>query len=383
MSDGPKNASMALFQELKIDDTMTLKNRMVLAPLTRGRAVEKRTANDLMAEYYKQRSGAGLLITEATGVSDDGHGWFNAPACYTKAHAEGWKKTTKAVHDAGSYIFLQQWHMGRAAHSSFHESKRTVAPSAIKISGDKTTSTVDGSQSPYEMPEAMTTEEVKATVEDYRKCAVLAKEAGFDGIEIHCANGYLLDEFLQSRTNERTDCYGGSVANRCRAPLEVLEAVKTVFPSNRIGIRISPNGNFNDMGSADNHETFLHFAAELENHGLAYLHIMDGLGFGCNPRASPMNLAMFRKVYSGNIIGNVGLTRDIAEGMLRSGAMDLACFGRLYISNPDLDARFLNDWPLNADSTYADWWTKSGADGYTSFPAYNEKKDAAEAKEAK
>lgn len=344
---------------------LPLRNRVVMAPLTRGRAGSERIPNDLMREYYMQRASAGLIIAEATTISEQGIGWVDSPGIYNDAQVAGWKKITDALHAKGSSIFLQFWHCGRASHSSFHGGQPAVSASAIKINGDYI-HTPAGKQ-PYETPRALETNEVAALVEDYRRAAERAKAAGFDGIEIHSANGYLLDQFLQSKTNQRTDCYGGSLENRFRLLKEVLEAVCTVWPSNRVGVRLSPNGVFNDMGSPDFRETFLYAASQLNTFGLAYLHVMDGLEFGFHQLGEPMTLADFRTAFHGPIMGNCGYTAESAEAAIANGAADLIAFGRPFLSNPDLVERFANSWELNPPAEMSAWSAPT-AEGYTDFP---------------
>jgi N-ethylmaleimide reductase len=321
-----------------------------------------------MAEYYVQRRSAGLLITEATTISEEANGWNESPGIYSDAMTEGWKYTTHAVHEKGGVIFLQLWNCGRASHSSFHGGKPSVAPSAIKIN-EEYIHTPIGKQ-PHEVPRALDTAEVPGIVEDYRKAAQRAKEAGFDGIEVHGANGYLIDTFLQSKTNHRTDVYGGSIENRYRFLKEVVEAVTSVWPARRVGVRLSPNGVFNDMGSIDYREQFTFVASQLDAFGLAYLHVMDGLAFGFHNLGEPMTLAEFRKVFRGALMGNCGYTQVAAEKAIADGHADLIAFGRPFISNPDLVERFQNGWPLAVDAPMSDWYLPTGAQGYTSFPAY-------------
>jgi N-ethylmaleimide reductase len=360
--------SSVLFQPFRLHD-LTLKNRIVLAPLTRGRAGAARLPNRRMAEYYAQRSSAGMLITEATTISEEANGWLESPGIYTDEMADGWKQTTDAVHDGGGVIFLQLWHTGRASPSSFHGGKRAVAPSAIKISeGDIHTPT---GKHPYEVPRALETSEIPRLVADYRRAAERARDAGFDGVEVHAANGYLIDEFLQSKTNHRTDEYGGSVENRYRFLKEVVEAVTSAWPAHRVGVHLSPNGSFNDMGSPDYREQFTHVAGELDRLGLAYLHVVDGLAFGFHRLGEPMMLAEFRKVFHGPLIGNCGYSKETAEEVIAEGYADLISFGRPFISNPDLVERFRNDWPLAEPAPMSDWYSPTGAKGYTDFPAYS------------
>ncbi len=357
---------MKLFETLKLGDYL-LANRIVLAPLTRGRAGESRLPNALMAEYYAQRADAGLLISEASSISEQGLGWLNSPGIYTDEQAEAWQQITQAVHDKGGRIFLQLWHCGRSSHSSFHPAAGLpVAPSAIKLNGDYI-HTPTGKQD-YETPRALETAEVKQVVLDYQKAAERAKAAGFDGVEIHAANGYLIDEFLQSKTNQREDEYGGSKENRTRFLVEIVDAIKQVWDAGKIGVRLSPNGVFNDMGSADYREQFLYTAQELAKHDLAYLHVMDGLAFGFHGLGEPVTLAEIKAVYPGNIIGNCGYTKELAEQRLQDGDADLVAFGRLFISNPDLVVRFQHNLELNPDAKMADWYGDLGAKGYTDFP---------------
>lgn len=357
-------SNSVLFQPFTLHD-LTLANRIVLAPMTRSRAGTARLPNQLMAEYYAQRSMAGLLITEATTISEEANGWNESPGIYTDEMTEGWKHTTNAVHEKGGVIFLQLWHMGRASHSSFHNGKPAVAPSAIKIN-EEYIHTPTGKQ-PHEVPRALETSEIPRVVGDYRRAAEQAMLAGFDGVEIHGANGYLIDAFLQSKTNHRTDQYGGSVENRSRFLKEVVKAVTSVVPANRVGVRLSPNGVFNDMGSPDYREQFTFVASELNRFGLAYLHVMDGLGFGFHNLGEPMTLAEFRKVFHGPLIGNCGYTQEIAEKAIANGHADLIAFGRPFISNPDLVERFRNGWPLAAEAPMSDWYSPTGEKGYTDY----------------
>lgn len=344
---------------------LPLRNRVVMAPLTRGRAGRERVPNDLMAEYYTQRASAGLIIAEATTISEQGFGWVDSPGIYNDAQVAGWKKITSALHARGTPFFLQLWHCGRASHSSFHGGKPAVSASAIKINGD-TIHTPVGKQ-PYEVPRALETAEVWLVVEDYRRAAERAKAAGFDGVEIHAANGYLINQFLDSKTNHRTDQYGGSVENRYRFLKEIVEAILTVWPANRVAVRLSPNGNFNDMGSPDFRETFTHVATQLNAYGLAYLHVVDGLAFGFHEQGKPVTLPEFRAVFSGPLMGNCGYTQETAEAAIASGQADLIAFGRPYLSNPDLVERFTHGWALNPPADLKAWSAPT-AEGYTDFP---------------
>lgn len=359
--------NQALFQPFSRGD-LTLSNRIVLAPMTRARAGAGRIPNALMAEYYEQRGSAGLIITEATTISEEANGWIESPGIYTDEMTEGWKPIVKKVHAKGSAIFLQLWHMGRSSHSSFHNGQPAVAASAIQIH-EPYIHTPTGKQ-PHEVPRALETAEIPRVVADYARAAQRAKDAGFDGVEIHGANGYLIDNFLQSRTNQRTDQYGGSVENRCRFLKEIVEAIVAIWPANRVGVRLSPNGVFNDMGSPDFREQFTSAATQLDACGLAYLHIMDGLAFGFHNLGDPMTLADFRKVFHGPLIGNCGYTQKMAEQAIADGHADLIAFGRPFISNPDLVERFRNNWPLTDLAPMSDWYSPIGEKGYTDFPAY-------------
>lgn len=355
-----------LLERFQLGDLL-LNNRIVIAPMTRARADDNRLVTPVIAEYYAQRASAGLIITEATVVSEQGIGWGNTPGIYNEAQQESWRLVTDALHDKGTPVFLQLWHCGRASHNSFHSGELPVAPSAIKIEDDHI-HTPTGKQE-YEVPRALETSEVKAIVQDYKRAAQRAKAAGFDGIEIHGANGYLIDEFIQSKTNHRTDEYGGSLENRFRFLKEIVEAVLEVYPANRVGVRFSPNGVFNGMGSADYRETFLHGAGLLKPYNLGYLHIMDGLAFGFHGLGEPMTLAEFRAIYPGTIMGNCGYTQESAEAMLQTGNADLIAFGRPFISNPDLVERFANGWPLSPEADMSLWYTPNPK-GLVDFPAY-------------
>lgn len=355
-----------LFEQVNIGD-LKLKNRIAMAPMTRGRAGKTRVANELMAEYYLQRSSAGLLISEATVVSAQGNGWIGSPGIYTDEMTESWRKVTEPVRQAGSQIFLQMWHCGRASHSDFHNGELPVSASAVKLNGDQI-HTPFGKKD-YEVPRSMTVDEIAATVQDYRAAALNAKKAGFSGVEIHSANGYLLNQFLDSKTNHRNDQYGGSPENKYRFLHEVLVAVMEVWPSGRVGVRLSPNGIFNDMGSEDFRETYLYTIKELNKLKLGYVHIMDGLAFGFHEKGEPMTLAEFREQYEGVIIGNCGYSREDAGHRIENGVADIAAIGRPFISNPDLVERWQNDWELEPCEDMSLWYT-GGAEGYTNYNKY-------------
>jgi len=355
-----------LFEPISIGN-LHFKNRIAMAPMTRSRAGSERIANDLMAEYYYQRSSAGLLIAEATVVSKQGIGWHDTPGIHTEEMVVGWRKVTDKIKPTGAHMFLQLWHCGRASHSDYHDGKLPVSASAVQLNGEDIHTPLG--KKPYEIPRALTVEEIKATVADYRQAAINAKDAGFSGVEVHGANGYLINQFLDSKTNLRADQYGGSLENRFRFFKEVLEAVLEVWPAEQVGARISPNGVFNDMGSEDFRETYLYVAKELNKFKLGYLHIMDGLAFGFHGKGEPMTLAEFRPIVQAKIIGNCGYTQELAEQRLIEGTTDMIAFGRPFITNPDLPDRFKNNWPLNPAEDMTLWYTP-GAKGYTDYAPY-------------
>ncbi|TMW68986.1 hypothetical protein Poli38472_001142 [Pythium oligandrum] len=364
-------AGYKLFTPLTIGKDLVLKNRVVMAPLTRARAdAATNTPNALLQLHYEQRAGAGLIISEGCGVSQQGLGWYAAPGLWNDVQLDGWKKVTDAVHAKNGKIFLQLWHMGRQSHSSFNPANEVVAPSAIVVAEGRIRNN-KGEHVPYEMPRALETDEIPGIIEDYVKSAALAKKAGFDGVEVHGANGYLVDTFLQSSSNVRTDKYGGSIENRARFLLELVEGLKTVWPSDRVAVRLSPNGGFGGMGCEDNFEVFSYAIEQLSKHNLAYLAILDGFGFGYHDKGRLMTAFDAKKLFKGTVIAHNSYTRDIAEGAIRSGAADAVGFGRAFISTPDLAERFQNDWPLNSDVSFQAYWDSSmGAEGYTTPPAY-------------
>jgi len=359
--------SSRLLEPVRLGD-LALANRVVMAPLTRGRSGPHRIPNAIMAEYYAQRAAAGLIISEATTISEQANGWQESPGIYTDAMEAGWREITSAVHAAGGRIFLQLWHTGRASHSDFHDGSLPVSASAVRIDGDGI-QTPSGKK-PYETPRPLEPWEIPGLVNDYRRAAVRARAAGFDGVEIHAANGYLLDQFLQSKTNHRTDDYGGSIEKRARLLREVVEAVTEDWPAGRVGVRISPNGVFNDMGSPNFREQFLHVAAMLDRQPLAYLHVVDGLQFGFHKLGEPMTLGEFRGVFHGPLMGNCGYTFESAEQAVAEAVADLIAFGRPFISNPDLVDRLRHGWPLAAPADMATWYAPTGARGYTDFPVH-------------
>ena len=349
---------------------LPLPNRVVMAPMTRSRAGEAALPNDLMARYYAQRAGAGLIVSEGTHISEQAIGWWQAPGIYTDEQEADWRLVTEAVHGRGGRIYLQLWHTGRASHSLLRaDHSLGVSSSAVKIGGDEQIHTPQGKRD-HEVPRALETSELPAVVASYQRAAERAKGAGFDGVEIHSANGYLLDQFLQSKVNQRTDAYGGSVENRARLLLEVAEAVIGVWGAARVGVRLSPNGVFNDVGSPDFREQFLYAATELGRRGLGYLHVMDGLGFGFHQHGEPMTLREFRTVFPGALIGNVGYTKDQAEERIAAGDADLIAFGRPFITNPDLVERFERNLPLAPSDDQSHWYS-FGPEGYADYPDHD------------
>ncbi|MCX7084325.1 MAG: alkene reductase [Methylococcales bacterium] len=340
-----------------------LSNRIVMAPLTRMRAPEN-IPTDMMVTYYEQRAGAGLIITEASPISSQGVGYPAIPYIYNDAHVEGWKKITQAVHAKNGHIFLQLWHVGRISHPDYHNGQLPVAPSAIKPKGKGVTAT--GMQD-FVTPRALETAEIVGIIEDYRNAAKQALAAGFDGVEIHGANGYLLDQFLRDGTNQRTDNYGGSIENRARFLLEVTQAVIEVWGADKVGIRLSPSGTFNDMTDSAPETIFVYVLEQLGKQGLAYLHVVDALEGDIRHGANVIKLDVLRKAYQGTLIVCGGYDKAKADQAIEQGLADAVAFGQLYIANPDLVERFKADAPLNKP----DMATFYGGNekGYIDYPA--------------
>jgi len=336
-----------------------------MAPLTRCRAEGANVPTDLMAEYYGQRASAGLIISEATTVSPRGHGYPNTPGIYTAEHVVGWKKVTAAVHAQGGRIFLQLWHVGRVSHPAFQlNGELPIAPSAIQPKGQVWTGK---EMADYVTPRALALAEIPGIVAEYVKGARLAKEAGFDGVEIHNANGYLLDQFLRSGTNTRTDGYGGSVAARARLTLEVASACISIWGSDRVGIRLSPGGVFNDMSDANPTETFGYLLRELSKLEIAYAHVTrvtaQDIAHGAVSGVGPKEL---RKDFKGVLITAGGFDRAQGEQAIAEGWADAIAYGVPFLSNPDLPRRLQENLALNTpdESTFY----ASGAKGYTDYP---------------
>jgi len=327
---------MDLFSSLSIGST-PLKNRIVMAPLTRCRSVEEHRANAMMAAYYAQRASAGLIISEATMVSPMGMGYPATPGIYTPEQVESWKQVTRAVHEKGGKIFLQLWHVGRISHPSFLGGELPVSASAVKPAGQ--TYTFEGMQD-FVTPRALEAAEIPGIVAQYVAGAENAVEAGFDGVEIHAANGYLIDQFLRDGTNKRDDAYGGSFENRSRFLLEIVEGVSAAVGAERTGVRLSPSGTFNDMSDSDPEGLFSYVLDRLGDYGLAYVHIVDALEGDIAHGAKAVGLPKLRGAYKGTLITCGGYDKE-------KGLADAVAFGLLFIANPDLPERFESDAPLN------------------------------------
>lgn len=346
-----------LFDPIRVGD-LELPNRVIMAPLTRSRAIGGgRVPNALMAQYYVQRASAGLILSEATAVSAQGVGYADTPGIWSDEQVAGWKMVTDAVHAAGGRIFLQLWHVGRISDPIFLDGELPVAPSAIAAAGH--VSLVRPKRA-YVTPRALETDEIPGIVAAYRKGAENAKLAGFDGVEIHGANGYLLDQFLQDKTNKRTDAYGGSVENRARLLLEVTDACIEVWGASRVGMHLAPRGDAHDMGDSHPAETFGYVATELGKRGIAFICAREALGPN---RLGPQ----LKKAFGGVYIANEKMTRDSAEQVIASGEADAVAFGQLFIANPDLPERLKTNAPLNQPQP--ETFYHPGAEGYTDYPA--------------
>lgn len=351
--------------------SLELKNRMVMAPLTRSRADQGNVPSSMAATYYSQRAGAGLIITEATQAGAGGQGYIATPGIYGEAQVEGWKMVTEAVHRKGGLIFMQLWHVGRISHPDFRGGELPVAPSAIAPRGVQTYTAQGLKDIPT--PRALETDEIPAIIEEFRQAAKNAETAGFDGIEVHGANGYLLDQFLEDGTNQRTDPYGGSVENRARLLFEVISAVADVWGSEQVGVRLSPGGTFNDMCDCHPQETFGHVVRGLAKLDLAYLHLIEPSQQQGEHPMPDLSARFFRPFYPGTLIVAGGYTQDRANAVLQAGQADLVAFGQLFLANPDLVERFHRRAPLNTPNP--ETFYGGGAQGYIDYPTL----DAAQA----
>ncbi len=346
----------SLFDPLEVG-ALTLPNRIVMAPLTRSRATSSRIPNPLMAEYYRQRAGAGLILSEATVVTPMGIGYAETPGIWSKQQAEGWKLVTRAVHEAGGRIFLQLWHVGRVSDPTFLDGELPVAPSAIAPAGHVS---LLRPEKAFVTPRALATDEIPGVVAAYRQGAQLAQDAGFDGVELHGANGYLLDQFLQDSANRRTDGYGGSIENRARLMLECTDAAIAVWGADRVGMHLAPRGDVHTMGDSDPAATFTYVARELGKRRIAFICAREHLG---ERRLGPRLKAAFGGVY----IANEGFTAETATQVLAQGEADAVAFGKAFIANPDLPERLRRGAPLNPPD-FPTFYVP-GARGYTDYPS--------------
>jgi N-ethylmaleimide reductase len=348
---------VTLFEPVRLGE-LELPNRIVMAPMTRNRA-RGTIPGERNARYYAQRAGAGLIVTEATQIAPRGVGYPDTPGIHDDAQVRGWRLVTEAVHQAGGRIALQLWHVGRISHSSYHGGALPVSASAVRPAGNAMT--VTGSQ-PYETPHALTGDEIHEVIAAYADGARRAKQAGFDAVEVHGANGYLIDQFLQSGTNHRTDDWGGSPERRARFLVEVTRAVIDAFGPRRVGVRLSPGGTFNDMRDDDPIATFGHAATMLGELPCAYVHVVE------NRVADQSATDVVRRHYRGSLISCGGYDRATAIAAIEAGRADAIAFARHYIANPDLALRLRNDWPL-APSDRKTYYGGSDA-GYTDYPTY-------------
>ena len=348
-----------LFTPIQVGD-LNLPNRVIMAPLTRCRASEGRVPNALMAEYYAQRASAALILTEATSVMPMGVGYPDTPGIWSAEQIEGWQRVTQAVHAAGGRIFMQLWHVGRVSHPDYLDGALPVAPSALAPEGHVS---LLRPKRDYVVPRALETEEIPAIVEAYRQGAINAKAAGFDGVELHGANGYLLDQFLQDSTNRRTDRYGGSIENRARLLLEVTDAAIGVWGAGRVGVHLAPRCDAHTMGDSDPLATFSYVARELGKRKIAFI-------FARESQAAPRLGPALKSAFGGVYMANEGLTRDMAEALINAGEADAVAFSKDFIANPDLPARLLKNAPLNPaqPESFHGYGRSNPVEGYTDYP---------------
>ena len=345
-----------LFDPITAGD-LHLPNRIIMAPLTRSRAGSIRLPNDLMAMYYVQRATAGLIITEATSITPQGVGYADTPGIWSEAQIVAWAKITDAVHDAGGRMVMQLWHVGRISDPMFLNGELPVAPSAIAAKGHVS---LVRPQKPFVTPRALDTSEIAGIVADYRRAAENAKRACFDGVELHGANGYLLDQFLQDGTNKRTDHYGGSLENRARLMIEAVDAAISVWGAGRVGLHLSPRGDAHDMHDSNPLETFGYVAEQMKKRGIAFICAREGLG---DNRIGPQ----LKKIFGGTYIANEKFTAATAQDVLTNGEADAVAFGQLYIANPDLPERFAARAELNTPDPKT--YYAPGPEGYTDYPS--------------
>lgn len=345
---------------------LSLPNRIVMPALTRSRAGAGEVPTELNVRYYAQRASAGLIVAEGSQVSEAGRGFVDTPGIYTEAQRDGWRRVTNAVHAAGGRIFLQLWHVGRASHTDFQPGGAApLAPSAIQAKAQAYTA--EGFKDTV-MPQALTLEGIAAVVAEFRRAAVLAKEAGFDGVELHGATGYLPDQFLRDGSNQRTDAYGGPVEHRARFLLEVVDAITEVWGSGRVGVRISPQNQYNDVADSDPQRLFEYVAAQLSMRGIAYLSVVEGDMTGQNQQS--FDYLALRKVFKGCYMGNLMYDFKRATAAVRQGAVDVVAFGRPFIANPDLVERLRAGATLNEPDPGT--FYGGGAKGYVDYPTLSE-----------
>ncbi|WP_439880582.1 alkene reductase [Pontibacter sp. MBLB2868] len=362
--------TQALLKPITLHD-LELNNRVIMAPMTRSRANnEGNVPTELMATYYRQRAGAGLIISEGSQISKQAVGYVNTPGIYSKEQVEGWKQITEAVHEEGGKIFLQLWHVGRMSHPDFHDGELPVAPSAINPN-DKSF-TPQGFKDTV-APRALTIPEIKQIVQDFKNAAQNAIEAGFDGVEIHASNGYLLHQFFASTSNTRTDVYGGSIENRARILFEVIDAIKEVVATEKVGVRLNPslNGIFGMTLNEDTIPTFDYIVENLNKYDLAYLHLSEPFNDVSDlPHAEPHIAKRYRPMYNGNLIINAGFTQEKGNKVIEAGDADMVAFGVPFIANPDLPERFEQDAELQQPDK--DTFYTPGAKGYIDYPSLAE-----------
>jgi N-ethylmaleimide reductase len=361
-----------LFEPYKLG-AITLSNRTVMAPLTRNRAVANLVPNPLAVDYYGQRASAGLLVTEASQVSQQGQGYQDTPGIYSKEQIAGWRQVTDAVHARGGHIFIQLWHVGRISHVSLQPNGGApVAPSAIRAKGK---TFVGGTFADVSEPRALELDEIPGVIDSFKRAAANAREAGFDGVEIHGANGYLLDQFARDSSNKRTDRYGGSIENRARLMLEVANAVAGEIGADRTGIRISPVTPANDVSDNNPQPLFEHIVDGLNAEKLVYIHVIEGATGG--PRDNlPFDYASLRKRFSGTYVANNNYDLALANKVLAANEADLIAFGKPFISNPDLVERLKSGAPLTPPDKAT--FYGGGAKGYTDYPTWDGARDAAQ-----